>query len=218
MNIKTTIKIFIILTLITSCKKDNDNPKSYELDSYEIGKIKLYTNNGEITDTSVINNFIKRVKSNFWIDNPLISNSEIQFKFISDTKAQLIVVNDTAIDLNITSRDGILYLEYTNSITFIPIVINKRLKFSPLHVYYSPANSEIPSTYFPCIYAIENNGKLRIPHVSYFEQYRYEKNGMTYGEMVGNFNNLFNEKYLDTLSTLTYPDTIAFQDNYLIYK
>ena len=86
--LKPAIILLIFLPVIISCEKEDQNYlKTYVLSDYTIGEIKLFTNSGAITDTSIINNLSSRVPIyDFWFNEPSEFHQDMTIEFYSETE------------------------------------------------------------------------------------------------------------------------------------
>ncbi|MGD2034800.1 MAG: hypothetical protein PVF73_07080 [Bacteroidales bacterium] len=200
---------FILIMLITavtvnSCKKDNEFPKKYILDSFSAGPVKLFTNTGEITDTHTINNFIADQPDYFWRTEYAADEWNVEIELISESSAK-ISDSDTTVYFDLVRENGLLFFQYQGTTPVFGSASDERLKYPPLSFY---------SWY----YAIESANEIYFPYVSYIEKI-YDNNGwLIAGNGIDNYNNEFNSDYLVGIQNETYlTDTIAFQENKIVF-
>ena len=204
----------VLLILLFSCKKDQDfTPKTYVYQDYTIGQIKLITNTGPITDTSIINNFLHRIPYFKWFSEPSDFEKGLEIELITNTSGRMKNYLGDYFDLNITRKNGMLYLEGTDTLvdSYSSIFIkNERFKYFPLY-YKEYPNGDF--SHVECTYVIEEGDIIYMPILYYYEKFK-----VPYMTTMENANNEFDEKYLFEIQSDTIVDTIAYQDSRIIYK
>jgi hypothetical protein len=213
---KRVFIFFLILLSLLSCDKSESYPKTYVYNGYETGEIKLYTNSGEIKDQVLINKSLGTILDFDWFEEPRQSYKEVKIEILSPTKGRFTNDLDSVFELNITRKDGILYFEDCD--TFVgnisPIFYNdERLKYSPLYNVSIPTTTGFLIRTVPCMYFIEDDGAIYLPKVYYYE--KYESSNI---RSVEGIKNAFNEKYLLKIKGSNIVDTIAYQNNRVIYR
>ena len=221
MNKKTSIISILILVcfLFSSCEKEIEYPRKFVFDSYSAGQIKLFTNSGEITDKKIINSSIAGYEDYFWINPDSIGNDDwnVQIELLSDSKARIIFETDSVLDFITTRKNGVLYLELPDTLMTLSNPTNCLLKYQPLYLVSLPPSLGSHTVFVPCIYAIEKGNEIYIPLVSYIESIYYENGFIMSSRGLGNYNNEFNTGYLHSLSTFNLIDTLAYQNNKIIF-
>jgi len=121
--------------------------------------------------------------------------------------------NNYSREINITRKNGILYLENTDTTLYLYFTSPKdeHLKYSPLYYVEKPGNEKDSIAGCTSIYIIEEGELIYLPIVYYCEINHYLFS-------VQNFNNAFDEQYLSNIQPNTTTDTIAYQDNRIIFK
>jgi len=220
-NISLITALIIACLILSKCEKENDYPRKFIFDSYSAGQLKLFTNSGEVTDPERINGFISGFENYFWMNPDTLSYDswDVQIELLSETRARMIVDTDSIIDFNVTRKNGILYLEYHDTLMSMGNLIDSRLKYHPIYMVTLPSYmGGQTNAFIPCIYAIENEDQLYIPMVSYMENIYYESGMIMASQGIGNYNNEFNTGYLNSLSLMPLIDTILFQNNYVLFS
>ena len=86
-----TLVLILFLFLFSSCEKNKEeildfNIGTYNIKHIEIGKVRLFTKDGEIFDQQVINSHVTRKRHDFLIDeNNQNTPEEIQIEFLNDS-------------------------------------------------------------------------------------------------------------------------------------
>ena len=218
-NFAGLIMLIISGIAFTMCDKDTDHPKRYVRDDTYTGQIRLFTNSGEINDPEIIDRFISGTKSYFRAgENELDDEWQVGIEILTGTAARLVFAPDSSIDFNLVRENGVLYFEFRDTLIRNGTFGDEQLKYKPLFVLESPSFPGIHTVYVPCIYAIEYNGEIHIPVVSYVERI-YDSNGeFLYSQGIGNNNNVFDTTYLEKMQNGSFIDSIAFQDNVIVFR
>jgi hypothetical protein len=220
-NISLITILFIACLFFIKCEKNDDYPRKFILDSFSAGTLRLFTNSGEVTDPKRINNFISGSEDHFWIDTGSVSsdNWDVAIELLSETRARIIVNSDSIIDFYSTRKNGVLYLEYLDTLIRNGSLVNEKLKYHPLYIVNLPSYFGGQATVFvPCVYAIEEGDRLYIPVVSYLERIYCDCDKIIYSQGMSNYNNEFNTSYIDSISSMNLNDTILYQNNKVIYR
>lgn len=207
---------FLILLSLLSCDKSESYPKTYVYDGYETGTIYLYTNSGEIKDQVLINKSLHAIKNFEWFEEPQQPYKDVKIEILSPTKGRYTNYLDSVFEQNITKKDGIWYFEDCDTIVgnIPPDFMNdERLKYSPLYNVSIPTTTGFISRTVPCEYYIEGDGAIYLPKLHY-----YEKKGAYNTRSAEGIKNVFNEKYLLKIKDSNVVDTIAYQNNRVIYR
>ncbi len=218
---KTIIQYLFIASislLIISCENDNKYPKKYIFVSYNVGDLKAYTNTGEILDIQTINKFIAEHKEYFWQTDYQSNDWIMGIDIISETKAK-VFNSDTATYYDLIHKNGIIYLQFKDTMVSYSSLINEKFKYSPLYIQSYTGYLKISYKFIPCFYVIEANSELQVPILNYIEK-KYDNSGdFLSGSGLGNYNNVFNTDYLNSIkNNSSIIDTIVYQENNVIFR
>lgn len=218
----------LALLLISCSKESDDDSGTYISQVFEIGKIRLFTKSGEITDPIKIKNFInaRDFAGGHFITNPdSVINVQNLYKLVMlpTNEAKFITFRDS-VSYNVINRNNIVYLESKDTTTQLiiddsDINMSKMFKYSPI---YSEEASFFTSWPYPgyyfatkikrCIYFIPLHDAIIYPLLNYLYFRAYE-DGVSWKAMASqNINNVFNR---DSIQILGKTDTIAVQENKL---
>jgi hypothetical protein len=236
--------IFLICTiLIIACEKEgNDFPKNYTFDSFETGKVRIFTNDGEIQNEQLCEDFIDRWGNYFYKkDSFRFDDFDLIGEITLNSNNQSILQGpDTTRYYGFKRKGGVVYFESSDTSYSIYDLINmkdRRFMYGPItqtDVKEGRSLGIPPITtyygYLQCVYAIDNGDELRFPFTSFLE-----KNcnvGTSWSivgdcsnvEAISNVNNLFNESYLDGMYNVQINtlygrrDTVVIQENFIVFR
>jgi len=211
--------ILIVLFLIAgiySCKKDTvDYPITYSSSSISDPSIKVYTRNGEVTSSDLINKLVVRFQDKLKISENDKIKGKVIVNYISADSVELTIDNvKEAKSRSVHEINGVIYLEKQDTTLkgFGPTFkIDDVYKYSPIYYeeYYAPAGSGY-SKYAKikdCYFLINKGGTLNIPMFNFLwvwntnSAYPYSGN-----------NNSFKP---EGLQKFNYADTIIIQQYYI---
>lgn len=209
-----------IFLVFSSCQKMQDFPKRYVLDSHKTGLFKVYTNSGEVNDSTVVSNLFDRYKKYFWKPGQQSDYGMTEIDILSETKAKITYAyHDTVFNFNLVHENGIIYFDAPDTISTTQVG-NVLLKYHPICIdsvrgYYGTIYGVIP-----CLYFIQSNNELQFPLVSFVEnEYMIGEPGPPAPYFEENVNNVFNTDYLNEIQNFTsIEDTIVFQNNQVIFR
>lgn len=205
-----------------SCKKNNDEyPKSFNYSSYVPGKLRMFTSDGEVFDSTKIDSFVRGYHTytynavsheisdtdgylffNFKNNSGIINYWNFNIELLSDDSAKVRGM------INKTKRlNGVLYFISKDTVHGNNFLIkNIKLKYFPFEIYsyYDSSNPSYNAIFIPCIYAYEIDNEIHIPLTGFVSK------SMATTEI----NNVINLSYLQDFK----DDTIVFQEGTLIYK
>jgi hypothetical protein len=220
---KNHFLLYLTVVLI-SCSNDIDYTHTYTATNLEKGSIQLFTRNGEIINSSQINNFVSLHKSTLSVmygnvdEMMLITPAEV--KFLSTTEAQFIFVNNTAV--NVVNQNNAIYLEskdtfdtklrYYGYPSLELSIYNAMLSFSELYrdtFLVNSANDTYGIRFKQCFYLTKSGNKLKMPFLNYwyFQPYSTQSGG--------SINNTFNNNCIDMMGD---KDTLAIQQFQVVFK
>jgi hypothetical protein len=209
------IVLFIIVG-ICSCKKDSiEYPITYSSNSISDPTIKVYTRDGEMTSSALINNLIMRFQDKI---NKLESDKikgTVVVTYVSKDSVELTIDNVKEDRLrSVHEIDGVIYLEKqdTSMSGFGPLFkIEDVYKYNPIYYkeFFAPPGSAYSkyTKFKECYYLIRNGGKLNIPMFDFLWIWDTNTGVPFYGN-----NNSFKE---DGMGTFLIGDTAIIQQ-YLI--
>jgi len=176
---KKNLIIFVLFLIagIYSCKKDVvEYPITYSSYSISDPTIKIYTRNGEVTSSVLVNNIVNRYQSNLnKLENDKIKE-KIVVTYISEDSTELTIDKIKEDKLrSVHEIDGVIYLEKqdTSIFPFGPLFKVQDLnKYYPLYYTetFAPPGSGYSkySRFKECFFLIKNGGKLKIPMFDFF--------------------------------------------------
>jgi hypothetical protein len=222
------MKMFLCICIsivLFSCKKEDNGSYlgTYNSKSYQISKIKLFTKNNEITDTSIIHHFINEYVSSYFIfnyDSVVDVSNKLGIEFFTDNTANLFDLNSSKIR-KVKFLNNLIYFESQDTSYNLvqQVFYNKVITYFPLYIdtFIRPSGSNIVTygtKFKQCYYASGNNAEIQFPMMSYL----YVRHGLQFsftGEAESNLNNVFNE---NSLKYLLDNDTLAVQQFYVILR
>jgi hypothetical protein len=210
------VSVLFLIAAISSCKKDVvEYPITYSSNSISEPTIKVYTRNGEVTSTALVNNIISRYQSNLnKLEDDKIKE-RIVITYISEDSTEITIDKIREDKLrSVHEIGGVIYLEKqdTTIFPFGPLFKVQDLnKYYPLYYTETPAPTASGySTYArfkDCFFLIKNGGKLKIPMFDFFWIF---KSG--YLRSIPEINNSFKEAGLNNFFV---NDTMIIQE-YLV--
>lgn len=221
---KIILKLLLVALFLTSCEDDFENKYGrYYGDRAEIGKIRLFTKEGEIIEQTTISSFLKRhEKHHSFIQNldSIIDKLELgEILYNSSTEA-VFNHSEQSFSYDVINKNQILYLESSDTIL---TPINFDNPFRKKMFLYRPIYSDtiLPPTtinapkylkYKPCVYLTISSNTIKYPIMSFFifNSSQYSTNYT----FTGGINNIFNEESISFLENI---DTIAIQENKYLY-
>lgn len=216
---KIFIFIAILSALVCSCEKDSEYPKTFKNASFSDSNLQLYTKYGEITDSSIKNDFFYR-NGDFALDLENFDlNNFNSFKFKTENLAEVFDKDGNSLGVrNIIKTSEITYLESVDttkifsSKTFLEFQHNF-FKYSPLLYEEYPIASmtgyQMIQIFNHCIYVKNHKNYLEIPYLDF-----YLKKSNSYLWM-NRQNNSFKTNFY---SSLNETDTLMIQSYNLILK
>ncbi len=243
---RTLAFIVIICLLALSCKKDDDDVAligTYSLSQQmKVGQVRMYTSTGEVTNGTVIKNFLKKgIKdmedhtidysdyfhlARFTIPLTLDEDEHCEVKFYNDTQATincrlLSVFTDGDFEAEVIKQGSLAIL--TGSIGN-----ENSAKPSDINGYFNGSNNLDKVVYFIMeptssgaffnrgrinIPLVVKNGKVAIPVLIFLYWHNNAPHQVTFGYQ--QHWNLANEAYLKNLSV---HDTVVVQEGQIILQ
>ena len=239
-NYKCIYALIIFLAFI-SCEKDDNYPKKFVRHHFVEGKLRMFTREGEVKNTELINKYIKRYRNklsgtdlndeskfySFEDDVNLYENYNFELFFSSSTHGNIThitkkgnkTVNFNLISgdgyINLSMRDTLFCLENSDKIPIYkcsPEIINKKL-LSPITGF------DFEKTYFRPLYANQVNNEIQIFLVSYLKTKHFNKN-LRQINLQQAVNNKINPDYISNFNSLfsEWRDTIVYKESYIVFK
>ena len=168
-----------LLTIIACDKESNDFPKTYSFSSFETGKVRVFTNNGEIEDEQLSNGFINSWSDYFYKEDSFRFedfnfNGEITLNTNNQTTVQ---ASDSVMYFEFKQKDGVIYFESSDTAYSVNLE-DKRFRYGPITqtgikqgppIGLSPIFSYYYG-YLPCVYALDNGSEIKFPFISFLEK------------------------------------------------
>jgi len=234
--------ILFFVSIIVSCKKDNEYPKSLKRQVFVEGVFKMFTKNGEVTDQALIQDFVKRYRDSLSKHN-LNTNHEIysfdddvklfdqyncEFVFFTDNNGEVIVKSDDAFNksykFNLRRHKDYINISLLDTITSLSTFSGTPIyKCTPEIIYeqYLPPATGfyMRTTYFRPIYAKEVNSEIHINIVSYLEVKHYQDEIKSIN-LRSAVNNIINPDYIENFKKLheEWSDTLVYKESYITFK
>jgi hypothetical protein len=223
---KLSIKNIFILSglavLLFACGKETEisvNSGTFRAIGQEINTVRLFTQSGEIKNSTAVSAFVNRYSYNGCFLSTTnattygITGSNLEF--LSSGEAIYNYLSNVY-PVNIISMGGILYLESKDT-TELGVnisdneanIYNKMLTYTPLYsdTIYSDSTFHTIKTK-NCFYMTQNGAIIKFPRLNYVYIENQHSNAGKY------INNLFNEK---CLSMLNVSDTLAIQQTEILF-
>lgn len=228
-TLQIIITTILLITVSFSCKKD-DYPVNYTRYSFEEGNLRMFTKNGEVSDPTKIDDFIRSLQE-FYSGNPqfgvpdfgddilVYEDYDIRLEFLSDRVVRVFLTEDNTIGANVKRLKDITYLEIHDTIQVFNLVIDERMKYQVSFLNVQPIPGGNIYNYLLTKYFNEKTNELSFPIASYTEKKYWEGNLV---EMKGVFgrNNAISNEYLSKMSQLSAArnDTIVFKESRIIFR
>ena len=191
----------------------------------------MFTNRGEVFDTSIINSYIRRFQDDLYmiwkirpsLDSNILEYDKCRFKIMLVSKSRVnILYDDGKVQpYNLQRQNGALYLVKDTLETTSFFFEREWLKFKPIIVKTEPAfPAGTTTTFKPSIFAYERNGEIQFPIVSCIAN-RIPYNSLLQGYSTWYLrqNNSISEAFLAKIATTTQSrDTIVFKESRIIFK
>lgn len=212
-----------ILFLFQSCSNDINYTGTYKASSYLHDSKRLYTRNGELTNTAVYNSFISRHHTDLNVyygsfETIMLEPAKIQFVSLTEAK-YIFVYNNTVL---VTKNGNLLCLEekdttnysdscYTYPPTEEPIYKN----MLSYHENYMDTVrvSDYPITYIikikRCHYFVQDGSNLLMPMMSYWY---FKPDSVKSSAFI---NNVFN---ISSVNQLGERDTLVVEESRIVFK
>ena len=242
-NILTYLTLIFFVSIIVSCDKDNEYPKSLTRQVFVEGDFKMFTKNGEVTDQALIQDFVKRYRDSLSKHN-LNTNHEIysfdddvklfdqyncEFVFNSENNGEIIIKTKGEFNesLKFTLRRHNDYINLSTSDT----IMSFSSGYESISIYKCTPEiikvDNVPSslgydkitTHFIPIYAKEVNSEIHLVVVSYLEVIGY-KDRINSINLRGAINNMINPNYIENFKKLyeEWSDTLVYKESYITFK
>ncbi len=217
MNKDQFILILMLIIGISSCKEDKmQYPITYSSGLVTEHSISVYTKDGEVISSNVVNSVLNRYQFNFSNIQTGQAGGNLKATYLSEDSVELIINNIKEYKLRaVHEKDGIIYWEKQDT-TYSGIggfQIENLYKYHPF--YYleykmmPPNGLYLKDTKFKeCYYILKDGEKLSIPMIEFVWIHYGSSNVMSFLEI----NNSFNKEGLPDLFA---KDTILVQQ-YLV--
>lgn len=216
---------------MTSCEKEEGYPQTLQKASFIEGTTRMFTNRGEVFDTSIINSYIRRFQDDLYmiwkirpsLDSNFLEYDKCRFKIMLVSKSRLnILYDDGKVQpYNLQRQNRALYLVKDTLVTTSFLFDYEWLKFKPIIVKTEPA---FPAgtiiTFKPSIFVYETNGEMQFPIVSCIaNRIPHTSLSQGYSTWYLRQNNTISEAFLDKITTTTQStDTIVFKESRIVFK
>lgn len=215
---------------LASCEKDDSYPKKVQKVRFEDGKIRMFTNKGEVLNPAIISNFIKRYDDDVYtcfkfhisLDSNFVEYDNCKFDIYLDSKSRARVLNSNGKMREYTLQrqsDELLFVENT-SIVSTSRAPEEWYKFKPTIIKEEPTFGGTIIHYKSTIFAYEVNGEIYFPIVSCIAT-KHPLNSIETGYAKWNLrqNNSISKEYLAKIAaTKSSIDTIVFREDRIVFK
>lgn len=240
MKNNSSILFFLIsFIFLASCSDSVDEgfPKKYTQQAYVGGEIKMFTQNGEVTDKSVIEKFTKGIQESYLdIDQEVYDNFDVDIIFNSENNGVVVIPSDDieeekSLEFSLKEMDD--YYNICMNDTIVSAFSSSykeeysRYKCFPEYIdttyYLMGRGIDIIYTHLRPLYVKKSRDEIRVCFVS-FKEVKYINGEFSRMRSRGPINNLINEEYLLSIQNLyegwpvEYTDTIAYKESYIVFR
>lgn len=221
--------VFTLLFLV-SCEKEDSFPQKLQKVRFEEGKVRMFTNKGEVSDAAVIGKFIKRIdddiyslfKSHISLDSNFVEYNSCNFEIeiASKSRARILTSDGKVQEFTLQRQAGALFfVKDTTVATPFPLT-TEWLKFKPAIVKEEPTWGGTMTFFKPTIFAYEANGEIHFPIVSCIVTKKPLNSIDTgYQSWFLRQNNSISDEYLAKIAvTNSSIDTIVFRESRIVFK
>jgi hypothetical protein len=213
MNKNQFVLISVLIVVISSCKNNSvDYPITYSSGLVTEHSIKIYTKDGEVTSSNVINSVLNRYQFNFSKIQDGQAGGRLVATYLSEDSVELTINNIKENKLRaVHEKNGLIYWEKqdTSYSGIGGFQIENLYKYHPFYYHeyrmVPPDGLYLINTKFKeCYYIIKDGEKLRIPMIEFVWIHFGYNNGIS-------FLGVNNSFYKEGLPDLFAKDTILVQ-------
>lgn len=236
--------LLVLFSLLFVCCGDDDDSYVYKKSHFVSGKVRMFTQNGEVKDELIIQKYTNRTRE-FFLNKDYSSGDVYSFdddikvfddydaEFIFDAPNNGIVVgrigNYAPVSLGFTmkQKDGYSTISLNDTLnTYMSHNADYNTLIYKCRPYYIDKVSVMTSsgytdrvTYLRPLYIKKTKGEIRLYFTSFMQSSYYGSQRIrTY--ISGPTNNMINEEYLKKLRDVNEngTDTIAYKESYIVFR
>ena len=228
MSLSLGLALIVLGTLVASCGKDESYPKTLKRGEFVSGKLRMFTNEGEVTDPKTIERFTESVRQFFLKDNPNVysfdddisvyNSYNMEIELLSNSAGRIKGEPNSKIDFTIQRKDGVAYYVLQDTINYFAQTFEERYKCTPILLEkFDPFRGYAKG--LRTLYGKEINNEVHLTFISIME--KEYCNGELRGISIKSAeNNMISENYLSKLRNLAngWTDTIVYKESHIVFK
>ena len=230
-TISLSVAMLACILCTTSCDNDESYHQTLQKASFVEGTTRMFTNKGEVFDTSIINGYIRRFQDDIYMifkERPSLDDNIMEYNscsytitIVSKSQATILYNDGKKQTYKLQRQNGALYFVKDTLETTSFLFDKEWLKFKPIVVKTEPAILGSTKTSFnPTVFAYETNGEIQFPIVSCIVKNIPAINlSQGFSGWYLRQNNSISEEYLAKIaSRTTAVDTIVFKESRIVFR